>query len=430
MLRKILSLFRGKRGPNLSVEMSGLESRVLFSVPAAPASLSASSTSSQIKLHWTDKSSNETGFAIYRGTSKTSLSKISAVAKNATSYTQTPPKKGTTYYYTVRAYNSSGNSSAPSAVSAKVSTTSSSTTSSTKTSSVFSGKVIRVGPNESVKSLNSVTFPKAGQTPVEILLDYSSTPYTLSQHYLYGKLTIVPSDSSRRPTIRLGSSYKKQNASTYIAQNPTIMVAGSLTVKNINTVGGTDTIFLGSTSTGNIDAENVRMTDGGAMWLGSGGQNILFKNNDILGKPRKYAYANFNHMVNTLTIDNSGTKVPVQQGGSIVNGQAVGEAAIRIMDANKVILKGITTRPWFYKSGQEWKQDVQLRPSCNLIQVINCNFYQPDVGDMTWRSPAKPIQEVDFIDSHLTKSPNITNGVSTIKFSNTLIGGTKTTKTI
>ena len=32
------------------------------------------------------------------------------------------------------------------------------------------------------------------------------------------------------------------------------MVAGSLTVKNINTVGGIDTIFLGSTKTGNIDA--------------------------------------------------------------------------------------------------------------------------------------------------------------------------------
>jgi len=172
------------------------------------------------------------------------------------------------------------------------------------------------------------------------------------------------------------------------------------------------------------------MTDGGAMWLGSGGQNIYFKDNDILGKPRKYAYANFNHMVNKLTIDNSGTSVPVQQGGSIVNGSPVGEAAIRIMDVNTAVLKGITTRPWFYKSGQEWKQDVQLRPSSNLIQVISCNFYQPDVGDMTWRSPAKPINEVDFINSHLTKSPNITNGVSVIKFSNTLIGGTRTTKTI
>ena len=117
----------------------------------------------------------------------------------------------------------------------------------------------------------------------------------------------------------------------------------------------------------------------------------------------------------------------------IDNGSADGEAAIRVMDVDTLDLIGITTTPkWIYKSGHEWKQDVQLRPSSDLIKVIDCNFYQPDIGDMTWREPAKPINEVDLIDSHLTKSPNITNGVKMITFSNTLIGSSARalTKTI
>lgn len=413
--------------------MAGLEPRVLFTTaPAAPTSLSATATSSQIQLHWKDNSTRESGYEIFRGTSSSKLSKIATVKANSTSYSQTPPAKNTTYYFAVRAYVGSAESAPTRTASAKVtsSTSSSKTTPSVSTTAKFSGKVIHIGPKQAVKSLNNGEWPSKGGTPVEFVLDYSSTPYSLDKHSLSGNLTIVPADTNHRPTIKLGSAYKKQNSSTWIAQNPTIMVSGSLTVKNVNTVGGTDTIFLGSTTTGNIDAENVRMTDGGAMWLGSGGNNIYFKNNDILGKPRKYAYSNFNHTVNNCTIDNSGTSVPVQQGGVIVNGQPVGEAAIRIMDVNKLVLKHVTTRPWFYKSGKEWKQDVQIRPSANLVQVIDCNFYQPDIGDMTWRQPAKPIKEVDFIGSHLTRSPNITNGVSVIKFSDTLIGNTKTTKTI
>jgi hypothetical protein len=100
-----------------------------------------------------------------------------------------------------------------------------------------------------------------------------------------------------------------------------------------------------------------------------------------------------------------------------------------VMNVDSLTLIGVTTSPWFYKSGQEWKQDVQLRPSSNIIKVIDCNFYQPDVGDMTWREPAKPINEVDFVNTHLTKGPNITNGVKMITFSNVLIGSSKTAKT-
>ena len=415
--------------------MSPLESRVLYSsVPAAPSSLSATATSSQIQLHWKDNSNVESGFEIFRGTSKTNLAKVGTAAKNATSYSQTPPKKDTTYYYEVRAINGSVESKATSIVSGKVSSTATTSTSSTgtstKTTSTPSGTVIHIGPNEAVKSLDAAKWPTKGGSPVTFILDYSSTPYTVSQHFLTGNLTIEPADPNKRPTIKLPVAFKKQSAASYIAQNPTLTVSGTLDIHDINTVGGIDTILLGSLPGGNIDCERVQMTDGGALWRGSGGNSIFLKDNQILGRPRANVYSNYDHTVNTVVIDNSDTSVPVQQGGSIVNGQPIGEAAIRIMDVNSLTLKHIVTKPWFYKSGQEWKQDVQLRPSSKHIQVIDCAFYQPDVGDMTWRSPAMPIQEVDFIGDTFTKSPNITNGVSVITFSDTLIGGKSTTKTV
>src|SRR5277367_5449905 len=126
MLRKILRLWRTARKilPR-RVEISGLEPRVLFtSVPSAPTNLTATSSSSQIQLHWRDNSTNETGFDIYRGTSKTNLTKVGSVAKNTTWFNQSPPAKNTTYYYTVRAYDSAGVSAATAAVSGKISTSS------------------------------------------------------------------------------------------------------------------------------------------------------------------------------------------------------------------------------------------------------------------------------------------------------------------
>ena len=400
-------------------------------------------------MHWRDNSSNESGFDIYRGTSKTNLTKVGSVAKNITWFNQSPPAKNTTYYYTVRAYDSAGVSGAAATISGKVSTssttmqstpsktTTTTTTTSIKTTSTTTtstsqptGTVIHIGPNETVKTLNNAYWPSAGSKPVTFILDPSSTPYTLSPHFLYGNLTIEAANPNNRPTIALPPSYKEESASKYDAENPTIEVVGTLNVSDVNTSGGINTIFLGSEPGGNIDAQRVHMLQGGAMWLGSGGNDVTFKDNQILGKPRYYAYANFNNTLNNLVIDNSDTTVPVQQGGWIVDGQPIGEAAIRIMDVNNATLEDIITTPWFYKSGQEWKQDVQLRPSSKDIQVIGCHFYQPDVGDMTWRSPAMPIQEVDFIDDSFDKSPNITNGVSEIKFSDTLIGSHDLTETL
>ncbi len=82
-------------------------------VPAAPTNLVATAISrSQIKLTWTDNSTNETGFRIQRckGSTCTNFAQIATVGANVKSYSNTGLAANTTYRYRVYAYNSAGNS--------------------------------------------------------------------------------------------------------------------------------------------------------------------------------------------------------------------------------------------------------------------------------------------------------------------------------
>jgi uncharacterized delta-60 repeat protein len=69
-------------------------------------------TTSQIVIAWTDNSSNETGFEIYRSlVNNTAYALIQITGANVTSFTNTGLTPSTNYYYKVRAVNSSGSSS-------------------------------------------------------------------------------------------------------------------------------------------------------------------------------------------------------------------------------------------------------------------------------------------------------------------------------
>jgi len=86
------------------------------SIPAAPTGLSATAAPGpRIDLAWTDASSNETGFKIERSTDGTTFTSLTTVGANQTSYGNPNLSPATTYWYRVRATNSSGDS-APSNV--------------------------------------------------------------------------------------------------------------------------------------------------------------------------------------------------------------------------------------------------------------------------------------------------------------------------
>lgn len=91
-------------------------------LPAAPANLAAKVlSSSQIKLTWTDKSTNEDGFQIERcmGQTCTSFALIGTVAKNTSTYTDSGLLRYTYYKYRVRAFNKDGNSNYTNTVTAR-----------------------------------------------------------------------------------------------------------------------------------------------------------------------------------------------------------------------------------------------------------------------------------------------------------------------
>lgn len=90
------------------------------SVPAAPGGLSATvESTSQINLTWEDNSTNETGFAVSRGsTAGGPYSDIALLPANSTAYTNTGLPAGTVFYYIVRATNFLGDSPASNEASA------------------------------------------------------------------------------------------------------------------------------------------------------------------------------------------------------------------------------------------------------------------------------------------------------------------------
>jgi hypothetical protein len=93
----------------------GLEGRAMLSTTPPlvhPSGLTATpSSSTALKLNWSDTSTHEAGYKIERSTDGTHFSQISTVGANVESYTSGGLTQGRKYYYRVRAYSNAGNSS-------------------------------------------------------------------------------------------------------------------------------------------------------------------------------------------------------------------------------------------------------------------------------------------------------------------------------
>jgi fibronectin type 3 domain-containing protein len=90
---------------------SNSASATTFPPPAAPSGLTATAISaSRIDLSWTDNSSNEDGFKIYRSTDNVNFAFYATVGANVTTRSNTSLVTATTYYYRVLAYNAGGSS--------------------------------------------------------------------------------------------------------------------------------------------------------------------------------------------------------------------------------------------------------------------------------------------------------------------------------
>ena len=84
---------------------------IVIDVPVTPADLKGEVISgSQIKITWTDKSTNEKGFKIQRKTGTGSFSDIASLGADTTSYNDTSLTRSTTYTYRVYAFNEAGSS--------------------------------------------------------------------------------------------------------------------------------------------------------------------------------------------------------------------------------------------------------------------------------------------------------------------------------
>nr|WP_295865951.1 fibronectin type III domain-containing protein [uncultured Chitinophaga sp.] len=82
-----------------------IQSYVDNGIPLAPANLVTSNqTASSIQLNWADKSSNETGFEVWRSTEREgTYTKLTTTAANVTTYTNTGLAASSLYFYKVRA---------------------------------------------------------------------------------------------------------------------------------------------------------------------------------------------------------------------------------------------------------------------------------------------------------------------------------------
>ena len=104
--------------PAAGVLLFMMASRAASAAINAPSDLRVSGTSvSSVSLFWTDNSSNEDGFRIYRSTDGSSFTEVGTISFLST-YTDNTASEGVFYYYYVTSYNASEESTPSNTVTA------------------------------------------------------------------------------------------------------------------------------------------------------------------------------------------------------------------------------------------------------------------------------------------------------------------------
>lgn len=100
---------RGLNASGTSQGFSEISGRTLPAPPAAPSALTVTASSStQLILHWTDQSDNETGFEVYRQGEGGAFTLLALLGANAVTFVDLNRQPNVTYTYRVRAVNEGG----------------------------------------------------------------------------------------------------------------------------------------------------------------------------------------------------------------------------------------------------------------------------------------------------------------------------------
>lgn len=281
-----------------------------------------------------------------------------------------------------------------------------------------------------VDALNPPASPviAVGPTPTKVLpqnltSDYALVPgtYTIDPKATVpanATASIYSLDPKHPATLLLPACWPKTTPTAPDVGVPlregTILVAGSLTIKDLLTRGAPnvdpqDIILLGSQTGANITASNIQM-DGGGFIRGNGGNSYNWKSIQSAGTPRAYFVGLFGSQVNSIVWDNTGSAT-IKQGGRMVGGSPQGETAVRLMHGHRATITGLTLQAWLYDGKNPWKQLLQDRSGAlkgmtgsdkhsieslddgSIHDFINCELLQgqPEIG---WMQGTRDASEV------------------------------------
>lgn len=225
-------------------------------VPASPTGLTfGASTATTNTLNWTDNSSNEFGFVIYRSTDNVTFNYLTQTAANTTTYTDTGLSPSTTYYYQVYAVSEGALSTA--AATGSQSTAAPGSIISTPVGGNWSATTTWVGgvvptasDNVTIADTATVTIDVTTATCLNLnvgtgtggTLQYISTP--LSTLTVNGGVTVAAG-----ATFSAGTGTLTTHTLLIGGNSNTIGNTSNLTVNgtfDMNTTAGVTTTFFGS----------------------------------------------------------------------------------------------------------------------------------------------------------------------------------------